>query len=239
MKRFVTGALCLSLLSITFGAQGQQSPTQIRKSSKGGPSAASTEVAKGSPTQAIQDLDAMLKAYRVGKNLSEEDKTFNRNLKQKILHGVFSLRELSRLALAEHWNERTDAEREDFVALLTRLLEERSLFAKEKSNGDIYNIRYTGDQYLDAGKTRARTRTVLHVPKETLFIHLDYKLHKVDAQWQVYDIIVDDASLVENYRYSFHKIISQQGYPELIRRMKSKLEEAKEKRQFPANDQEQ
>jgi phospholipid transport system substrate-binding protein len=41
----------------------------------------------------------------------------------------------------------------------------------------------------------------------------------------VYDVIVDDASLVDNYRYQFDTIITKSGYPELVQRMKKKLTE--------------
>jgi ABC-type transporter MlaC component len=38
-------------------------------------------------------------------------------------------------------------------------------------------------------------------------------------------VIVDDASLVDNYRYQFDSIITKNGYPELVNRMQKKLAE--------------
>ena len=183
-----------------------------------------------SPTRAIKDLDVMLNSYRVGKNLTAEDQEYNRQLKQKILHNIFNLRELARLALDKHWSAITEADQNEFVALLTSLLEERSIFAKEKAHGELYQIRYLGDKYLDADQSHAFTRTVIRIPKEDLNIRIDYKLKKVNGGWQVYDIIADQASLVDNYRYTFNEIIVKNGYPDLVRRMKTKLEQIRSKR---------
>ena len=55
---------------------------------------------------------------------------------------------------------------------------------------------------------------------------LDYKLKKASI-WKIYDVIVDGASLLDNYKYQFDSIIKKSGYPDLVRRMRSKLNEMK------------
>lgn len=186
------------------------------------------------PTQAIQELDRMVDQYRVGKNLTEADRQFNQQLKQRILRGTFDLRELSRLALNKYWNERTPKERDRFVELLTNILEERSVFSKEraveKGQEQPYRIRYKGDIYLNKDKTDAMVKTVIRIKSKNISIDLDYRLKKVGQEWKIYDVIMDGASLVDNYRYSFGSIIRKNGYPELVRRMESKLAEFREKR---------
>ncbi len=52
--------------------------------------------------------------------------------------------------------------------------------------------------------------------------------------WKIYDVIVDDASLLDNYRYQFDSIIRKGGYADLIRRMESKLKSIKEEESQPA-----
>ncbi|MBI4125954.1 MAG: hypothetical protein HY465_00515, partial [Deltaproteobacteria bacterium] len=64
----------------------------------------------GSPTRAIQELDDTISKFRTGKKLSAEDEKFNRDLKHTIIHGTFDVRELCRLALSSHWDQRNDAE---------------------------------------------------------------------------------------------------------------------------------
>ena len=43
----------------------------------------------------------------------------------------------------------------------------------------------------------------------------------------VYDIVIEGVSLVSNYRTQFNKIISANGYPELIKRLQTKSNEIK------------
>lgn len=186
---------------------------------------ASAEAPAGSPTRAIQDLETKMEDYKTGSSLSAEDKAKNAQLKKEALNGTFDLRELCRLALDKHWNEISATEQNNFVGLMTQLLEKKGILSKEQSrtHGKKYFIKYLGDTYLDLQKNRARTRTQITVPKEDVSISIDYKLLKKGSEWKIYDVIVDDASLVDNYKYQFNSIITKHGYPELVSRMKKKL----------------
>lgn len=187
------------------------------------------------PTAAVKELDKMADQYRVGKNLTKDDQEFNRQLKAKILRGTFNLRELARLALAKHWNALSSKKQDQFVELLTQILEERSVFAKEKAEekgeGKSYKVVYKKEQFLNSEKTQSFVHTMVSLQKRRIHLDIDYKLKKAGAeQWQIYDVILDEASLIDNYRSSFGKIIEKNGYPELVRRMENKLKEFKAKR---------
>jgi phospholipid transport system substrate-binding protein len=52
-----------------------------------------------------------------------------------------------------------------------------------------------------------------------------YKMRKAAEGWRVWDIITDEVSLVRGYRTQFNKIITEQSYEALIKKMKSKLAE--------------
>jgi phospholipid transport system substrate-binding protein len=195
---------------------------------------ASAKAPEGTPTRAIQDLDDKLDDYKTGTALTPEDREFNRNLKREILYGTFDIRELSQLALSKHWNERTPQEQDYFVQVLTDLLENRAILSKEQGQKkakteNIYTITYKGDKYLNAEKTRVLTRTSVYVKSEDIRVELDYKLKKVDNIWRAYDVIVDNASLLDNYKYQFDSIIKKNGYPDLIKRMENKLTSLKNK----------
>lgn len=185
---------------------------------------------EGTPTWEIQSIEKKMDEYKTGKNLTEAEKAHNKKLKLDILNGTFDLRELSRLALDQHWSQISTSEQSNFVNLMTNLLETKAIFSKEQSKvqGKAYVVRYKGDKYLN-GKSKAQTLTEIHVPKEGVTLDIEYKLRKSSDGWKVFDIIVDDASLVENYRYQFDKIITKHGYAELVRRMRNKLNELQSK----------
>lgn len=179
--------------------------------------------------QAIQQMDRELDDYRTGSNLSDADREHNRVIKERVLKTTFDLRYLSQLSLGKHWDEISLDDRDRFVTLLTNLLEEKAVLSKEqgkkKSKSDaVYSIAYVGDTFLNPEKTKAQTKTRVSVKSENITISLDYKLRWKRGYWKVYDVIVDGASLVENYMYQFDSIITKNGFYDLISRMEKKLE---------------
>ncbi len=183
---------------------------------------------EGSPTRAIQELDDMLDSY-ILRPKTDEERRFNADLKKKVLHGTFDIRELCRLALDKHWEELSGREQDHFVDLMTRLLEKKAIFSKEqgssKGSKTAYFVTYEGERFLNPEKSTAVTLTFVRIPSENLRIGLNYRLVRADSLWRIYDVVVDDASLVENYKYQFDKIIREHGYEDLTRRMESKLKE--------------
>lgn len=191
-----------------------------------------SDAAAQTPTVAIKELDRKLNDYRTGSDLTLAEKENNKQLKNDILHTTFDVRELSRMALSRHWNERMPEEQNAFVTLMIDLLMERGILSKEqgkkKAKSDsVYSVGYRGDKYLDPSKTRALTKTTVSIKGDNLKAALDYKLMLEGNQWKIYDVIVDGASLMENYRYQFDSIITKNGYPDLVGRMQRKLDSFK------------
>jgi phospholipid transport system substrate-binding protein len=51
---------------------------------------------------------------------------------------------------------------------------------------------------------------------------VNYRLHKVNGDWKVYDVVIEDISLVNNYRSQFNRVLATSSYEELVNRMKGK-----------------
>jgi phospholipid transport system substrate-binding protein len=49
---------------------------------------------------------------------------------------------------------------------------------------------------------------------------IDYQLHDVDGQWKVYDMVIDQISIVNNYRAQFERVIARSSIQTLLQRMK-------------------
>jgi ABC-type transporter MlaC component len=214
------------------------------------------QYAAGTPTGAIQELDTLLGTYIVGAK-TQEDQAHNRHLKKSALHGTFDIGSLGKQAMAKHWEEISPKQQEHFVNVLSELLERKAIFAKEQGGGTRknkkYSVSYQGHTFLDKTQQKALVRSWVNIPTENLKIALNYKLHTVKrvtvvlrdpilglqlpvpdssaipTEWKIFDVIVDDASLLDNYRYQFDSIIRKDGYDDLIRRMESKLKKLKEK----------
>ncbi|HET9916344.1 MAG TPA: ABC transporter substrate-binding protein, partial [Candidatus Binatia bacterium] len=55
---------------------------------------------------------------------------------------------------------------------------------------------------------------------------IDYKLHEVNGSWKIYDAIIENVSLVNNYRSQFNRVIAKSSYEDLMTKMKDKQFEA-------------
>lgn len=191
---------------------------------------------EGTPSRAIQDLDDMLDSYVLDAQTPEQ-KQYNEDLKRAVIKGTFDIRELCRLALDKHWGDRSAQEQDAFVDLMIRLLEKKAIFSKEqgqkkaekKKSKTVYQVTYEGDKSLTEQTSLAKS--LVHIPSEALKIELNYKLKKDSGGWKIFDVVVDGASLLDNYKYQFDKIIAKEGYPNLVHRMESKLKELQEKDQ--------
>lgn len=179
----------------------------------------------GTPTDAIKNLDKKVEEYQLGQDLTLEQKEKNANLKKRIIRGTFDIKELCRLSLGKHWDILADAQRKKFVSLMTELLETKAIFSKEQLQGSnkLYRIRYENETFDDPEKKTATVNSKMEVPKEKMTLDITYKLLLTQYGWKIFDVIVDDASLLSNYKFQFDRIITEHGFDELINRMNEKL----------------
>ena len=57
---------------------------------------------------------------------------------------------------------------------------------------------------------------------------INYKLHRVGEDWRVYDLVIENISLINNYRSQFNRILTSSTYDELVSRIKTKLSDKRE-----------
>jgi phospholipid transport system substrate-binding protein len=43
------------------------------------------------------------------------------------------------------------------------------------------------------------------------------------GDWKVYDVVIENVSIVNNYRSQFNRVLATSSYEELVNRMKGKL----------------
>jgi phospholipid transport system substrate-binding protein len=52
---------------------------------------------------------------------------------------------------------------------------------------------------------------------------INYKLHRLGEDWRVYDLVIENISLINNYRSQFNRILTGSTYDELISKIRAKL----------------
>jgi phospholipid transport system substrate-binding protein len=129
---------------------------------------------------------------------------------------LFDFKEMARLALASHWADRSPPERTEFVRLFTELLEQSYITTIENYAGE--RIVYLSEHF-NGPYARVRSKIVTNRRSE---ISIEYRLSQTEARWAVYDVLLDGASLVSNYRSQFNSIIRTESFASLMDRMRKK-----------------
>ena len=170
-----------------------------------------TDQVKGTVDQVIKILtDPALKG---------EKKIRERRAKiRQVVLQRFGFTEMSKRSLGRYWNERTPEERTEFVSLYTDLLERAYIDRIDGYTGE--QVVYLGES-IDGDYSEVRSKIVTKRNQE---IPIIYRLQLASTNWEVYDVIVEGVSLVNNYRTQFSKIIRTSSYEELVKKMQVKLE---------------
>jgi len=137
----------------------------------------------------------------------------------QIFDGLLDYERLAKDSLGSSWAERTDAEKKEFQALLTKLVQ--AAYTKNIRSTLDYKIVIEGSKKAKEGElisTVARHKS----DKRKEAIHINYLVHQIGGKWRVYDIITEGSSLVKNYKSQFRRIIRKKGFSELLTRMRKK-----------------
>ena len=137
-----------------------------------------------------------------------------------VVGDLFDFQEFSRLALGRYWKERTEAEQAEFTDLCRQLIEKNYADPKLYTKSDKIN-------YIESELegTKGLVKTVVYYKDEESSI--DYKLHPVNGQWRVYDMVIDDLSITRSNRSQFYKEIRKTSFEGLVKKLKDKLQEEK------------
>jgi phospholipid transport system substrate-binding protein len=147
---------------------------------------------------------------------------------RRIASETFDFDEISRRALARHWQARTPDEQAGFVALFRDLLERSFLATLGAYAGE--SITFVGES-VDGGSATVRSKLVTRRGTE---MALDYHMHARDGRWQVYDVLIGGVSFVSGYRSQFDRVIRAESYSALRARLQKNLDTAvAERRQEP------
>lgn len=174
----------------------------------------------GEPTQQVkQTVDRVLDVLK-DKELKKSEKTKERRAAiRKLVGERFDFEEMAQRSLALHWKKRTPEEKKEFIPLFSDLLERSYIKKIEKYTDE--KILYA-DENIDNEYAVVRTKIIT---KRNVEIPVEYRLLNKKGKWEVYDVVIEGVSLVNNYRTQFSKIIRTYSYEELVKRMKNKQEE--------------
>lgn len=166
--------------------------------------------------QVRQTVDKLLAILKDPQLKGESKKNERRQELREVLYQRFDFAEMAKRSLGSNWRRRSPDEQKEFVKLFTNLLEGAYLDKIESYNGEKM-------QYLkDVGDNNEAEVDTKIVDTKGQQYSINYRLHNVNADWKVYDVIIEDISLVNNYRSQFNRVLAKSSYEDLVKRMKEK-----------------
>lgn len=180
---------------------------------------AATSQAGGPTDQVRATVDKVLAAVRNASLKSSTQKNDLRVQLAEIIYPRFDFGEMAKRSLGPQWGRRTAEEQREFVKLFTELLG-RSYIDRIESYSS-QNVVYTREA---EDKEYAEVDSSV-VSDKLEKVSLNYKLHSVDKEWRVYDLVIEDISVVNNYRSQFSRVIARSSFEELLRMLKAKQSE--------------
>ncbi len=162
--------------------------------------------------------DDVLQTVRSDKDLQAGDREKALALaEQKILPHV-DFREAARLAVGRSWNSATPQQQDRLVT------EFRAMLVRIYSNAiDVYRgqtLRVLPVK-MAPGDTEVTVRNQYLSPGKQP-VAVEYAMRKTAEGWKIYDIVVENVSLVITYRGEFDQVMRQSGVEGLIKRMNEK-----------------
>ena len=171
----------------------------------------------GVPTEQVRGTVDQVIAILADPSLKTESKQKERRDQlRRVIFARFDFAEMARRSLGPEWRRRTATEQQEFINLFTDLLQDSYIGTIESYSGD--KVGYTRELQE---KDNAEVQTTLTTKGESAY-SINYRLRLVDKDWKVYDVVIENISVVNNYRSQFSRVISKSSYEELVRAMKEK-----------------
>jgi phospholipid transport system substrate-binding protein len=125
----------------------------------------------------------------------------------------FDFNRMTQLAVGKHWPGATPQQKQALVIQFRNLLVRtysRSLTEFSNQTVEFKPMTIKPDDTDVTVHTEIRQPGAQPLP-------VDYSMYKTSFGWKVYDVVIDDVSLVTNYRSSFSSTIRQSGIDGLIK----------------------
>ena len=172
----------------------------------------------GAPLDAVKvNVNNVLDVLRNPKLKAESAKEIKKEKLRIIYKTMFDENEFSRRTLSRNWSKFSSAQQAEFVKLFEQVLEKSYVdkildYTNEK-------VEFTKDEMKSDTQAEVQTK-IITASKE---IPIFYRMILKDGKWKVYDVVVENVSLVQNYRTQFNDILSKNTPEQLLETLRKKV----------------
>jgi phospholipid transport system substrate-binding protein len=180
----------------------------------------SLPVYAGVPLDTVQaNVNKVLDVLRDSKLKSASAKEIKKEKLRIIYKNMFDELEFSRRTLARSWSKLNPAQQKEFVQLFEQVLEKSyidKIFSYTNEKIEFYK-----ENMLSESQAEIQTRVITSSNEIPIF----YRMIKKDNTWKVYDVVVENVSLVQNYRTQFNDILNKNTPEQLLDILRKKLKQ--------------
>ena len=148
---------------------------------------------------------------------SESAKEVKKKSLRQIFDSTFDYVELSRSTLSRNWDKLKPDQQKEFMQLYKALLEK------------VYmdTILSYKDQEVVFGKERALGENRVEVDTKLISgsteTPINFRMISKSAEWWVYDFVIENISVVLNYRSQFGRILTKQSPEEMLAALRKQV----------------
>ena len=182
-----------------------------------------TASANQSPEQLIkQASDKTMQALRANSSeLKANPKRINRIIENQILP-YFDFELISRWVLGKYWRQATPQQQKEFAKQFQELL--ISTYGNALLQYVDGRIEFPANPPIAADAKRATVEAIAY-SNNNQSVKIRYQLLRTKSgQWKIYDVSVDNISLVVNYRSTFGSVIRRDGMDALLADLRKRNE---------------
>ncbi len=135
---------------------------------------------------------------------------------EQLAYERFDFAIISRLVLARNWKKFSETQRADFTEAFKQHLS--VTYRDTIDNFTDETITIEGTRLERRGDVTVKS--LVHRSADT--VDVNYRMRKTDAGWRGIDVIIENVSLVQNFRAQAQEIVSNHGPDGLIQRLRDK-----------------
>ena len=169
----------------------------------------------GEPLDLMQStMDRGLQLFN-DPTLQSKDKEKERADRMRaIVDSIVDFEEMTKRALGPDWSRMTPAEQQEFVRLFRSLL--------EKITSDWNPVKMVlGREMIEGDFAQVESSEINSSGNQVPVV---YELRRVDGTWKIYDEVIGNVSVVNNFRAQFGRVISKSSFKELTKLLREKGE---------------
>jgi len=171
--------------------------------------------AEQSPRDVVQSTSDEVLAVLAEKDLSKQER---RDKVRTIVLRSMDFETLSRLVLARNWSRFTPAQQQEFMQEFQEHL--ATIYGRRLDDYRNEKVEIVGDRREPNGDSTVQTKILRGGGSND--IEVDYRLRESNGQWKVIDFIVEEISMVANFRSQFQDIVASGGPEKLLQLLKEK-----------------